>query len=90
MSENGFILCTIYKILMKFLLMNKLNKFCFENLYFLVFKYYLFIFVSILMKELKYFFNSGSSLFWVSSLEFSSIIIASANWGSLFNFEIWS
>ena len=81
-----------YKIWMKFLLGNKLNDLCHETLYFLVFKYFLFSFVSTLMQVLKYFFNWGSSfwltLFWICSLEFLSIIIDSANWGSVFNLEI--
>ena len=41
---------------------------------------------------MKYFFNWGSSFwltsFWGCSLEFQSVITASANWGEVFDLEI--
>ena len=43
-------------------------------------------FASILVKELKYFFNSGS--FFLCYLEFLSIIVVFANYGLVFNLEI--
>ena len=49
------------------------------------FEVLLFSFISILMKELKYFPNFWLTLFWVCSLEFLLIIIFSANWGSVLN-----
>ena len=73
---------------------NKLNDVCLDTLYFLGLKYFWFRFVSVLMKELKYFLNWGSSfwltLFWVCSLELLSIIIVSANWGSVFNLPLYN
>ena len=63
-----------YKIWMKFLLGNKLNDLCHETLYFLVFKYFLFSFVSILMQVLKYFFNWGSS-FWLTLLLYFGYVL---------------
>ena len=78
---------------MKLLPENKSNDFCLDTLSFFVFKYFLFTFVSILMKQQKYLFDWGCSfwliLFWVCYMEFLSIIIASAKRGLVFNLRFY-